>query len=146
MIKEFRGEYKWLSNFELVDIEYNGIVYPSTEHAYMSAKNDSITWKNFCCHKGSSCSDVKKAGRDITLREDWEDVKLHVMNEVCRTKFFKEPYRTKLLATGNQNLVEGNTWGDKFWGVDIRHTPNEGENHLGRIIMDIRTLLQGGLS
>ena len=38
MIKEFKGDYRWLSNFTPCKIELDGFIYPSVEHAYMSAK------------------------------------------------------------------------------------------------------------
>lgn len=142
MIKEFRGEYRWLSNFELVDIEYQGVTYPSSEHAYMSAKKNSVGWKFKCADRSLTCGDIKSLGSKIELREDWEDIKLQVMEEILTIKFSKEPYRTKLLDTGVQNLQEGNRWNDKFWGVCLKENPNEGENHLGRIIMKIRDKLR----
>ncbi len=46
--------------------------------------------------------------------------------------------REKLLATGDRKLVEGNTWGDTFWGV----CRGNGKNHLGKILMKIRAELQ----
>ena len=42
MINDFRGEYRWLSNFHLVDVEWQGHIFPSTEHAYQAAKTDSL--------------------------------------------------------------------------------------------------------
>ena len=33
-------------------------------------------------------------------------------------------------------LIEGNTWHDTFWGVDLK--TGEGENHLGKILMALR--------
>ena len=40
----------------------------------------------------------------------------------------------KLLATGDDELVEFNTWNDKYWGV----CRGEGENKLGKVLMRIR--------
>ena len=41
-----------------------------------------------------------------------------------------------LLATGDANLEEGNTWNDTFWGVDLAN--GCGQNNLGKILMKIR--------
>lgn len=66
----------------------------------------------------------------MQLRSDWERVKLMYMYEICMCKFMQNPTLCKaLLATGNCHLVEGNNWGDYFWGSVNGH----GENHLGRI-------------
>lgn len=83
--------------------------------------------------------DAKKLGREVQLRSDWERVKLMYMYEICMCKFMQNPTLCKaLLATGNCHLVEGNNWGDYFWGSVNGH----GENHLGKILMDIRAKLQ----
>jgi ribA/ribD-fused uncharacterized protein len=87
---------------------------------------------------------VKKASRLIIVREDWESVKLSVMYELLKKKFTQEPFRTDLLNTRGENIVEGNRWSDAFWGVDVKATPNVGENWLGRLIMDIRTKIKNG--
>ena len=78
---------------------------------------------------------VKRSGTRVQLREDWEDIKLNIMEEVNYLKFAQhKDLRVKLLATGQEELVEGNTWGDKFWGV----CDNEGQNWLGKILMKVR--------
>lgn len=67
-------------------------------------------------------------------------VKLGFMEEIVRAKFLQNPHLAgKLLATKERQLVEGNTWGDTYWGVDIR--TGQGENHLGRILMQVRNEL-----
>ena len=57
-----------------------------------------------------------------------------------RKKYLQESLKSKLLSTGDCLLEEGNWWGDKFWGVDIK--TREGENHLGKIIMQVREELR----
>ena len=42
--------------------------------------------------------------------------------------------RSKLEETRGSELIEGNTWGDRFWGV----SRGIGENHLGKILMEER--------
>jgi hypothetical protein len=42
-----------------------------------------------------------------------------------------------LLATKGHDLAEGNWWGDTFWGT----CKGTGHNHLGKILMDIRSEL-----
>jgi predicted NAD-dependent protein-ADP-ribosyltransferase YbiA (DUF1768 family) len=37
-IDKFAGDYRWLSNFWYVDVEYEGVTYPTTEHAFQAAK------------------------------------------------------------------------------------------------------------
>lgn len=138
MIEKFQGETRWLSNFAPVKIVLDGIEYPSTEHAYMSAKCDDPAWKEFCSTTEKP-GDVKRASYKVKLIEGWDDKRLAVMKEVNRQKYSQNPYKRMLIATGNEHLQEGNTWGDKFWGVDLK--TGEGENNLGKIIMEIRSEL-----
>lgn len=140
MIREFQNEYRWLSNFAPVKIKLDGLEFPSVEHAYMSAKSDDEEWKNFCSNPNNKAGDVKRQSRNITLKEDWHEIKLEVMKECVNQKFSQEPYRTKLLETETQHIQEGNRWNDKFWGVCLK--TNKGENHLGRLIMDVRSALE----
>lgn len=139
MIKEFKGEYRWLSNFEPVLVRYEGVNYPSVEHAYMSAKNDDVFWKLKCSSGDFSPGEIKKLSRDINLVENWDDIKLDVMKICLEQKFKQEPFKTKLINTGDSHIQEGNWWNDKFWGVCLK--TGKGENHLGKMIMEIRDVL-----
>lgn len=140
MIKEFKGDYRWLSNFTPCKIELDGFIYPSVEHAYMSAKNDNSYWKDFCMAEEKAGA-VKRESYKITLVSDWENKKIEVMKHCLIQKFNQEPYKSKLLQTGDEYIQEGNTWNDTFWGVCLK--TGKGENNLGRMIMDIRTELRG---
>jgi len=136
MIKQFRGKYRWLSNFEPVEIELGGITYPSVEHAYMSAKNDSEEWKMYCSDDSNSAGKVKVKSREVDLIDGWHNKKLAIMEICLRQKFVQEPYRTKLLSTDDIYIQEGNFHNDKFWGVCLK--TDEGLNNLGKLIMKIR--------
>lgn len=143
MINNFRGEYNWLSNMYFCDVEYKNNIFKSVENAYMFAKADtSGEWLKFCLENPPNI--CKKKSRNIEVREDWDNIKLSVMYDLLIQKFSQEPFRTKLLATGNENIQEGNYWNDTFWGVDLKQNPNTGENNLGRLIMYIRILLKQG--
>lgn len=138
MIESFmREETRWLSNMAPCKIELDGAMYASTEHAYMSAKSNDPEWKELC-QTETDPKKVKTKSREITLIEGWDQMKIGVMETVLRQKFNQEPYKSKLLVTGNQNIQEGNTWNDEFWGVNLNVVPNVGENWLGRLIMKIR--------
>lgn len=139
MINNFKKEYSWLSNFAVVTIGYGDLIFSSVELFYiaMKTKDEMKRW-NISRADPSEAGKLKKASRKWELREDWEDIKLEVMEYGLRQKFSQEPYKSNLLATGDQNIVEGNYWDDTFWGVDLKQNPNVGENHLGRLIMKIR--------
>jgi ribA/ribD-fused uncharacterized protein len=138
MIKEFKGEMRWLSNFYPAQITYLGFSVPTNEHAFQLAKatdRSAMAMVAAC----SSARAAKHAGRHLGLREDWEDVKDAVMLEITLLKFcMHRDLRQKLLDTGAQHLVEGNTWGDLYWGADLRTM--EGRNQLGETLMLVRRM------
>ena len=138
-ISSFTFENRFLSNFYPCQVELDGVIYPSTEHAYQAAKTlDLEARKPFYQVPAISAAESKKLGRKLTIRPNWEDVKLQVMEDLLNQKFSHPELKEKLLQTGDQLLVEGNYWGDTFWGVDSR---KGGLNHLGRLLMEIRKKL-----
>lgn len=136
MIKEFKGKYADFSNFAKCQVEYEGIIYPSSEHAYMSAKNDAKAWKEFCANPDNTPGTVKKRGKKVLLRPDWEEVKVSIMEEILRKKFSIPHFKELLLSTGTQEIQEGNYWGDREWGVCLK--TGKGKNLLGKLLMKIR--------
>jgi ribA/ribD-fused uncharacterized protein len=132
-ISVFRGEYEFLSNFYGCKVVFEGVCYHSAEHAYQAAKSTSPEVRAKVAAIDYP-GDAKKLGRRIQLRPDWEDIKLEVMEEILFYKFAAPALRAKLLNTGNKELIEGNTWGDTFWGV----CGGKGQNHLGKLLMKIR--------
>ena len=133
-------ETRWLSNMNYVKIRYNGITYPSTENFYQAMKYKGDTTRKLISKLKPH--EAKKYSRDNTMtNENFESRKLDIMLYAQREKYSQEPFKSKLLATGNCLLEEGNWWNDKFWGVDIK--TREGENNLGKIIMRVRQELRG---
>lgn len=142
MIEQFNDGYEWLSNFYPCSVIFRGKQYAAVEYAYMSAKSDDAAWKKRCLEATDRPGKIKKMSRQLELVENWEAIRLEVMRECLVSKFSQEPYRTWLLETGDAFIREGNNWGDTFWGVD--QDTGEGENHLGKLIMEIREALRKG--
>ena len=139
MIIAFRNQYRFLSNFWPAPVLYGQFEFPTVEHAYQAAKSLDRNDHAYLANMNISAGKAKHFGRLIDIRPDWERMKLGIMEDLVRQKFFKhESLRGALLATGNATIVEGNTWGDTFWGV----CGTEGQNHLGKIIMKVRKELR----
>lgn len=137
MIDSFRGAHAFLSNFHDSPVEYEGVEYPTVEHAYQAAK--TLNGELRLNALGLTAGQVKRWGAKLPRRADWFGVSLGVMEELVREKFMRHPdLLEKLLATGEEELVEGNNWGDAFWGM----VGGVGENHLGRILMKVRAELR----
>jgi len=139
MIDHFTGPNRFLSNFYPAQVEFDGYLYPTVEHAFQAAKtlNPEVREE---IRLAETPSEAKKLGRLLDLRPDWEEVKLDVMHSLLFEKFSIPFLRKRLLETGDRTLVEGNTWGDTYWGVHR----TQGENHLGRLLMQVREELRDG--
>lgn len=134
-IESFREEYYYLSNFYECSVTYNGLTYRNSEAAFQAQKDISRSQEFTSLSAGSA----KRLGKQVNLRSDWEKVKVDLMEEILRAKFTQNhDLREQLLSTGDRHLVEGNTWNDRFWGV----CKGKGENHLGKLLMKIRSELK----
>lgn len=158
LILEFRGLYRFLNSFypwPVVSPE-DGMTYPTNEHAFQAAKSENLKTRTEILHLPTPQL-AKEAGRKLALRPDWEDVKRLVMFHLVLSKFSDEEMARRLVATGRAELVEGNTWGDDFWGAvagpgevipSMRRwtgpdgTQYQGHNYLGQILMAVRMLIE----
>ncbi len=137
-ITNFRGEFKFLSNFHPSPILVDARWWPTLEHSYQGAKTTDIGEQESIRHC-STPGQAKRMGMTVALRPDWEEVKLDTMYCLLHRKF-SDPYiRRQLLLTGDCWLEEGNTWGDTFWGV----CRGCGENWLGVLLMLVRGEIRG---
>lgn len=146
MIDRFEGDYAFLSNFWKEPVTLKGKTFPTAEHAFVACKAVGPRWVEMVLACATP-AEAKHLGRKVELRPGWEEIKLRVMQAVIQAKF--APTTTlshRLMLTGSQQLIEGNTWGDKFWGCVLEPGPKDGtwvgRNELGRILMEQRRLLQ----
>jgi ribA/ribD-fused uncharacterized protein len=121
-------------------IEYNGLVFRSVEHAFQAQKTTNPSIRQYAS-KIHSPVDVKRYMRTVELRLDWEEVKLGIMEDLERIKYTKNPaLKILLLDTNDKEIIEENDWCDDYWGV----YKGKGKNHLGKIIMKIRSEIKNG--
>lgn len=136
-IERFTGDYDFLSNFYPCRIIINEHWYTTAEHAFQAQKATSEGERNWVA-TAPTPGGAKQRGKKVRLRDDWNKVRLDVMYQVVEAKFRQNPdLANRLIATKFEELVEGNTWNDKFWGV----CNDKGENHLGKILMKVRHVL-----
>lgn len=146
MIDKFDGIYRFLSNYSPCVIEYEGIIYPTTEHAYQAAKTLNLEQREFISDLNGA-NLAKKVGQMVDMRPDWHEIKYQVMYDILWIKFNQPDLKEKLLKTGDSELVEGNWWHDNIWGVCScgkcpPHKAGPGQNHLGKTLMLIRENLR----
>jgi ribA/ribD-fused uncharacterized protein len=157
MISSFSGEYRFLSNFYQAQIVIERRLYPDVEHYFQCCKATStgdFAW----VLDAVTAAEAKKRGRQIKCHPDWDAWKRQCMLNGVLAKFSQHPdLRDQLAATGGEVLVEGNTWGDTYWGavaegqrgwsLKLLETTDEeiepfcGLNYLGRILMAVRMVL-----
>ena len=136
-IDSFTGPYRFLSNFWLYAVAWEGVVFPTLEHAYQWTKQETDAGRAAVL-AAATPGEAKRAGRAHPVRFDWEFVKDDVMLDLLWIKF-RDPYLADwLLGTGSAELVEGNAWGDTYWGV----CGGVGENKLGLLLMRVRDELR----
>ena len=146
MIDKFDGEFAFLSNFYESPVSDGFTTFPTVEHYFQAAK--AVWVKDYDdIQYAKTPGEAKRIGRRITIRGDWESIKLDVMETALRKKFAIPELREQLLATGDTELVEGNHWHDNFWGdcgcEKCKHT--HGQNNLGKLLMKIRADIRESL-
>lgn len=148
-INDFRGSHYFLSNFATVDggLIYEGLVYPTVEHAFQAAKPTEVEFRRYVLTAGSPM-EAKCRGRNVQLRAGWTaGVRFFVMEDLIAAKFAPfSPTAEALLGTGDALLVEGNSWHDNLWGdCTCRAQPRCGESGakvLGWMLMRQRDRLR----
>lgn len=137
-ITSFKGDHSFLSNFHPSPLVYEGIEFPTAEHAFQAAKSLDNADRQRIAGLATP-GKAKFAGKRVKLREGWNDIRVRTMTEILLRKFANPDLAAALLATGDARLIEGNTWNDTFWGV----CRGKGQNQLGQILESIRATLRG---
>jgi ribA/ribD-fused uncharacterized protein len=134
-----------MSNFIPCTVFLDGLPFSSVEHAYVAAKTTVVSYREDISRRpyldeagnlvpAFTSGQVKRLGRKLKLRPDWEQVRVDIMRDLLIQKFSQAPFRAQLVQTGKAYLEETNVWHDTFWGV----CEGVGENHLGWLLMEIR--------
>ena len=133
IIDEFKGQYAFLSNFYPCLIHWDAMDYPSVEHAYQASKSDLMLPRLKIC-KAKTPGEAKRLGQKVDLIPGWEFLKQGIMYQLLELKFCTNPLKQKLIDTRPNVLIEGNNWGDTYWG----QVDGKGQNLLGKMLMNIR--------
>ena len=127
------NKYAFLSNFYPCRVEYNGLIFDSTEAAFQAQKEIHEESKRKYCNVPPNVA--KSLGRRAKLRPDWEYIKDQIMYEVVKAKFIQNEDFADLLLKVSEPIVEDNTWGDTYWG----RCNGIGKNKLGEILERIKS-------
>ena len=108
-------------------ITVDGIEYLAVENFFQAHKTSNRNLKIYISTLNPFES--RKYGKKMVMRDNWDDIKLKIM-EFAIDKKFNQPRFRDFLITVNEPIMEDNWWRDTFWGV----YNNQGENHLGKIL------------
>lgn len=136
-IKNFVGNYDFLSNFYPAKIEYEGLIYLNAESAFQAQKEKTKELRKK--YQNMNPIKAKETGESCDIRENWEEIQDDIMHKIIKAKFSQQALlKQKLLATEDWYLECGNEYGDIYWGVDH----GTGLNKLGKILMQVRSDFQ----
>eukprot|EP00434_Breviolum_minutum_P009104 symbB.v1.2.008019.t1/scaffold498.1/size458234/11 len=136
-IDAFEGIFQFLSLEIPCHVFFNGVMHYSAKHALLAAQFPDAT-DHLQAPGSSDLSVALKLVEGEAEVKDWSQVRLKAMEKIQRDKFQRsEEYKKKLKETGDRDLVWENDE-DTFWGA----TKGRGQNHLGRILMDVRNSIQ----
>lgn len=135
-------EFYVFDNFSSFQLEFEGKVYPTSEHAYQSIMfNDSYPELAEKIRLAPSAHDAMKLAQESRnkRRTDWDEVKLSIMKKFLRAKVLQHPYvLNKLKESGNRIIIE-DSWRDSYWGWGADQS---GENMLGKCWQEVRSDLK----
>jgi ribA/ribD-fused uncharacterized protein len=139
-IPYYETSYFALSNFSAHSIRYEGVLYPTVEHAYHAQKFTDQAIVDEIMAAGSPLEAYSVAQRYKAARkQDWDEIKVSVLYELVREKVRQHSeVREALLATADEEIVEVNP-NDDFWG---NGKDGNGQNQMGKILMKIREELR----
>ena len=133
--------YGAFSNLYKCPVEFEGTVFPTSEHAYQAGKARKPAVRQWILSAPTPAL-AAMAAHGLYVWDvvpDWAQTKFQRMRAVLRAKFDQHPaLRELLLSTGTARLVEAGTVNNavnRLWG----EVDGKGENMLGVMLMELRT-------
>lgn len=128
----------WFSNMlPMQPMSYQGMRFTTVENFYQAMKTRDIDERRKIAQMNPY--EAKKYARSLPLREDWEEIKLAVMEFVLEHKFAPGTVWHDKLEKCEGPIVEHNNWHDNFWGSCVcERCGDKGKNHLGKMLTKIK--------
>lgn len=131
------GAYAAFSNWYPASFTLKGMQWANSEQALMYFKSDDPDYRQVV-RATTDPGRVKKLGRMVKLRPDWDVIKYGLMVRILYAKFSQNPLlRDLLLSTGDRPIHENCS--DEWWGGGPNY-PN-GRDLLGKALMEVRRQL-----
>ncbi len=133
--------YGAFSNLYKRPVEFEGTIYPTSEHAYQAGKALKPTVRQWILSAPTPAL-AAMAAHGLYVWDvvpNWAQIKFDRMRAVLRAKFDQHAdLRELLLSTGEARLVEAGTVNNavnRLWG----EVDGKGENTLGVMLMELRS-------
>ena len=81
-------------------------------------------------------NDVIDENKNLEIRPDWNDVRIHIMETALKQKFIQNKQLLELLINTGSKIIVENSPRDNFWGIG---KDGKGQNNLGKLLMKLRT-------
>lgn len=133
----YLGGFYVFSTYSAHSVEYEGTLYPTSEHAYQASKfHDAAVRQAICTARSAELAkELASASNPSGRRKDWPKTKLSVMQSILQAKAAQhQDVQQALRDSGNSEIVEKSP-DDYFWGCGL---DKSGQNHLGKLWMKIR--------
>jgi ribA/ribD-fused uncharacterized protein len=136
--------YGAFSNLYKSPVKFDGLKYPTAEHAYQAGKAQKPEVRDWILAAPSPSLAAMAAHGLYTwdIVPNWSEIKFDRMRRVLAAKFTQHPeLQSLLLSTGDKRLVEAGTTNNavnRLWG----EVNGVGENMLGKMLMEVRSELR----
>jgi ribA/ribD-fused uncharacterized protein len=141
VIDSFVGDFAFLDNCYPCNVFFDGLNYPSAEHAYQASKTEDPNRRLIIANllDGATARSYGKSHLKITT--EFSLRRLDIMRSILQAKFFDNiPLAKMLIETMESTLLYPARGNDLFWGCRSKGT--NGENQLGKILMAIRSQMR----
>ena len=123
-----------------LDETYFYVDFPTIMHAFQAHKYPETEWKNF---QTISLLDANNLGRKAVIDvSKWDAEKYDLMKSIY--KGYLEQHTTikdDLISTGDKHIFEVAVPGT-YWSTANYETDSTGDNHIGRICMELRAAFE----
>ena len=129
--------YYCFDNFSAFEVSIWGRVFPTAEHAYQWKKYEqkypAIADEIYDATSPNAVKNISDAYKQ-EVSEEFLKNKLKIMKEILLAKVSQHEKVKKMLILSTGKTIIENSLTDNYWGIG----DSNGENHLGRIWMEIR--------
>lgn len=139
----YEREFYAFSNFSAFAVQYDGIVFPTSEHLYQWGKfkhlrlNSAVSRQIRLARSAHDALQIARANEHL-IAPNWMEERVDWMRWVLSEKTRQHLYVRELLReTGKREIIE-NSPKDAFWGWGPKR---DGLNMLGQLWMSIRSEL-----